>query len=389
MNLKFTFFLLLASLFFCPLHAQPGFQIGTLEQMQSEILEEERQLLIYLPQKAKDNPALKFPVLYVLDGESYFHSFTGAVSHLSETNGNAIIPEMIVVAIVNVDRNRDFSPTEDPNSRFEHTGGAPAFTRFLLEELIPYVDKNYPTAPYKILAGHSLGGVETIYTLINHPNSFNAYLALDPAIWWDNEVLTKQLPQLWEVGELNHPKLFLAMANSLPPGMNTVEAMKDTTPGSLGFRSIENFRRALTLPGNPLQWQCQYYPKDNHGSVTLPAMLDGLRYLFPYYKRPSFVILDKGSPAKLENHYLRVSREMGYAIPPPERSVVGLAWRARVLDQNAELGLAFLKMGDRYWPESIELHYQWGEYYTELGEAEKAEAAFLKAKALEEQAKPQ
>jgi len=379
--------LLLVSIFsHSPTFAQ-SFGIGSVDAISSEVLGEDRQLLIYLPLKAQENPQMKFPVLYVLDGENYFHSFTGAVSHLSETNGNAIIPDMIVVALVNVDRNRDFSPTEDPNSRFANTGGAAKFTRFLLKELIPYIDGQYPTAPYRLLVGHSLGGLEVIYTLINHPESFNAYLALDPAIWWDNEVLTKQLPQPWEQEELSRRKLFLAMANSLPPGMNTIEAMQDSSNGSIGFRSVEHFRRELTRDANPLDWECKYYPKESHGSVTLPALLDGLRFTFPYYKRPSFVVLDENSPAKLESHYLRVSREMGYDIPPPERSLLGLAWRARVLDQNASLGLAFLKLAEKYWPESIDLHYQWAEHHTEKGETEKAETAFAKAKALEEAAK--
>src|SRR6476660_6087335 len=138
----------------------PGqISIGIKDSVYSKILNETRELWVYMPESAKSNPEHKFPVAFLLDGETYFHSFTGEVSHLSEVNGNAIIPDMIVVGIINRNRMFDLSPGHDSTFNIQPNGGGEKFTMFIEKELIPYMDKHYPTAPYRMLAGHSLGGI--------------------------------------------------------------------------------------------------------------------------------------------------------------------------------------------------------------------------------------
>jgi predicted alpha/beta superfamily hydrolase len=164
--------------------------IGRTDSLYSDILKEERKLLVSLPgDNNNDDPrdtSKRYPVLYLLDGDSHFHSVTGILDQLTR---NGLCPPMIVVAIPNTDRSRDLTPTHSlklPDGTeqdfLKTTGGAENFTTFIEKELIPYVDSHYGTRPYRVLTGHSFGGLFAINTLINHPDIFNAYVAIDPSM---------------------------------------------------------------------------------------------------------------------------------------------------------------------------------------------------------------
>ena len=156
--------------------------IGERITISSKILNEDRQILVRLPQDYEYS-AKKFPVLYVLDGEFFFYQAIGAVQFLSECSYiyNNPIPEMIIVAIINIDRNRDYTPTYAPNQLgslyYPTSGKADKFLEFLEKELIPEIDIRYRTQSFRALAGWSFGGLFTVHTFINNPELFSAYLA--------------------------------------------------------------------------------------------------------------------------------------------------------------------------------------------------------------------
>ena len=128
-----------------------------------------------------------YPVLYLLDGGTHFHHASGIVQFLA---GQGLMPEMIVVAVINVDRTRDFSPThveERPT-----TGGAGKFISFMEEELMTFVDRNYRTSPFDILVGHSFGGTFATYALLEKPDLFNAYIAISPYMMYDNDYVVRE-----------------------------------------------------------------------------------------------------------------------------------------------------------------------------------------------------
>ncbi len=148
--------------------------LGEKITIHSKILNEDRIILISLPDNYTDTDR-KIPVLYVLDGNIHFRQASGAADYMRR---QGLAPEMIVVAVTNVDRNRDFSPVH--SDRIPTSGGAEKFHNFLKKELISYVDKNYRASKYKILMGHSLGGVFATYSLLEYTNVFDAYIAVSP-----------------------------------------------------------------------------------------------------------------------------------------------------------------------------------------------------------------
>ena len=148
------------------------------------------------------NSRQRFPVLYLLDGDAHFNSVVGMIQQLSQVNGNTIVPEMIVVAIPNTDRTRDLTPTHvesDPpmmdSAGSKTSGGGENFAAFLQKELIPHVDSSYLTQPFRVLIGHSFGGLTVMNILTNHSKMFNAYIAIDPSMWYDKERFLKTTQQ--------------------------------------------------------------------------------------------------------------------------------------------------------------------------------------------------
>jgi predicted alpha/beta superfamily hydrolase len=165
------------------------FTIGEKVRIHSDILDEDRDILIYLPQDYGKSDE-KYPVLYLLDGEWHFIHTSGIVQFLARPRVEKT-PKMMVVAVVNTSRGRDFSPGTWPGYR-SYTGGADDFIRFLKNELIPFIDKNYRSQTTKILTGHSLAGTFTLYTFLTQPEIFNAYIALSPCLFWHNRFMLKK-----------------------------------------------------------------------------------------------------------------------------------------------------------------------------------------------------
>lgn len=190
-------------------------EIGEIKTLQSAQLKEKREYWIYLPNHYSDEKykSQKFPVIYLLDGEKYFHVISGIVENLS-AGYYPQMPECIVVGIKNSNRSRDLTPTADSSYNYT-SGGAKEFENFITLELLPEINKNYRTLNYNMLFGHSFGGLFTINTLLNKPKSFNAYIAIDPSLWWDDKFVIKEADSLLSSINFNKRTLFFAKANSI------------------------------------------------------------------------------------------------------------------------------------------------------------------------------
>jgi uncharacterized protein len=158
------------------------------------------------------------------------------IQQLSYASGNTVLPEMIVVGILNTDRTRDLTPTHSTSSAFGQTpemlknsGGADNFLAFIEKELMPYIDTTYPVAPYKMLVGHSFGGLFAMHTLLNKPQLFNSYIAIDPSLWWDDQALAKKAITALQQNAFPAKPFYLAIANVLKTKDDIKKIEKDTT----------------------------------------------------------------------------------------------------------------------------------------------------------------
>jgi hypothetical protein len=317
----------------------------------------------------------------------------GMIQQLSEVNGNTLCPEMIIVGIPNTDRIRDLTTTHVSaapymDSNFVKTsGGGEKFTLFLEKELMPHIDSIYPTAPYRMLIGHSFGGLMVINTLINHTNLFNSYLAIDPSLWWDNQKLLKQADKVLHEKKFDGKTLFLAVANTMEPGMDTLHVRRDTAVSTLHIRSILQFENVLKgTPGNGLRWSWKYYNEDEHNSVPLIAEYDAVRFIFNYYKPPSFGnLLDSSfhGDSALIAHFKSVSTQMGYTLAPPEPIVNQLGY-VFLQHKMFSRSYSFFQMNITNYPNSFNVYDSMGDYYDANGDKQKAIQSYTKALSLKD-----
>lgn len=146
-------------------------QVATV-RIQSKLLGETRTLHVSVPPNYRI-ARQRYPVVYLLDGQvrAFFDLTVAAANYdlLGDMRDYAI-PSQIVVGIEQGDRGADLARNGE------------LFTRFIVEELIPYVDREYRTVPYRTLIGHSLGGRFALETFCRAPDVFPAVVAISASI---------------------------------------------------------------------------------------------------------------------------------------------------------------------------------------------------------------
>jgi predicted alpha/beta superfamily hydrolase len=365
--------------------------IGTTDTIHSNILQENRKLLIYMPSGASSNPksSVRYPVVYLLDGEAFFHSFTGMDEYLSSTGK---MPEMIVVGIVNTDRIKDLTPTHsvywsdgEKDEKALHTsGGGEKFISFVQNEVIPHIEITYPTAPYRMLVGHSLGGLTVVNALINHSSLFNSYVAIDPSVWWDNRTLMNKADHVLAQANYTGRSLFYASANTMNKNMDTLRIMKDTANANVHVRDNLQFRTLLQkTKATHLAWQWKYYPEDNHPSVPLIASYDALRFLFKNYELPKEMNDPSLTAEYIKIHYQNVSKLMGYEVKPSERTINLLGYGC-LSNKQYNQAYSFFKMNTDNYPQSFNVYDSIGDYYLATSDKKNAVTVFTIALSLKD-----
>lgn len=164
-------------------------KIGIRDSLLSTQLNEKREFSIYLPPNYYTSKTQEFPVLYILDGDYNFRYVSG----LLELEGGISerIPQMILVAISGKGSETYRKNCKPSIEGVEDKGNAEDVVKFLTKELIPYINSHYKTNNFNILSGHSVGGIFVINTALNHPQLFDQYIAISPALWWENNALNK------------------------------------------------------------------------------------------------------------------------------------------------------------------------------------------------------
>jgi predicted alpha/beta superfamily hydrolase len=371
--------------------------IGKIITIDSKILGEQRKIMVFVPHNDYGPGASgqRFPVVYLLDGDAHFSSVMGMMQQLSDVNGNTVLPGMILVGIINTDRLRDLTPTHaatgynGDSASVRNSGGGEAFISFIGKELIPYIDSVYPTAPYRTLIGHSLGGLTVINTLIHHPQLFNAYLAIDPSMWWDKQKLLKQADTALAGHTFTGKTLYLGIANTMPQGMDTARVRTDTAKTTIHIRSILALTDALKRnPQNGLRWNYKYYDGDNHGSVPLISEYDGSRFIFNYFSSPLLGrIFDTSTTAAwavaaLRDHYKTISGQMGYTVPPPIDYVNEMGYNC-LQNKMPEKAHALFQLNIDNYPANGNVYDSMGDYYAGMGDKQKAIDFYTKAYAID------
>lgn len=353
--------------------AQPAPGTAKRITLKSAVLGEERIVLVRTPAGYETNK-LSYPVLYMTDGDGHMGHTASTIEFLTQ---NGRIPDLIVVGVTNTDRTRDLTPAKSSAKnaagelQFPTSGGADNFLKFFETELIPEIEKQYRTQPYRIFAGHSLGGLFAIHTMIAKPGLFNSYVAVSPSLQWENGEALKRAEDFLKNQKELKVTLYVSLGHE---------------PGAIG-ESYEKFTQLLAKTSiKGFEWQAEHMTDEDHGSVVLRSHYSGLRKVYEGWQ-PARDLNSGAVPGGLkaaDAHYKKLSEKFNYSIPVPENLINQMGYQF-LFDAKPEEAIAVFKANVERYPQSANVYDSLAEAYERGGRIDLAAPLYDKARILSEQ----
>ncbi|HMK06248.1 MAG TPA: alpha/beta hydrolase-fold protein [Flavobacterium sp.] len=358
--------LFLLSAFVCAvsMHSQ---KITTL--VSSPRLNENREITIGLPASYEKNPTKKYPLLVLLDGDYLFDPFQGALNYGAYWDD---IPEMIIVGISQNKNNE-----RDIDCAVDQTTGLPAesgekFFEFISMGVIPYVEKKYRVAPFKMIAGHDVTAGFMNFYLYKEQPLFNAYISLSPEL----------APGMEE----HIPERLAAIEKPLFYYQSTSDG--DVKKMQTRIRALDAAVKAAKKPS--LNYGFDDFKGASHYSLVLHSIPDALYQFFAAYQPISnteftekIAILPSGYVDYLVNKYDVLEKALFMKVPIRINDFKAI--EAAIL-KNKAYG-EFEKLADlakKNYPKSMLADYELGTMYEKTGDYKKAVKAFQTAYQKEE-----
>ena len=234
---------------------------GRLDSIESRILNQRRYIQVFMPANYKQGSREKYDVLYVLDGGNWNTGLVERTQRFLEAEGYT--PPTLIVSVIGIDRNRELTPTQLDN--WKYSGGGDDFLGFIKNELIPHIDRMYPSNGDNTLWGHSLSGMFAVYAMLKEPTLFKSIIAADPSIWWDRSLVAKIASE---------------RLSSLA-GKNTTLYVSARAGSVMHEMRIDTLETVLKQHApSDLSWKVAVYPEESHSSIRLKTTYDGLKFAY-------------------------------------------------------------------------------------------------------------
>jgi predicted alpha/beta superfamily hydrolase len=345
------------------------FSQKTIQQFDSNKLGETREITIGLPASYEKNPTKRYPVLILLDGDYLFDPFYGALSYGAYWDD---LPETIIVGIT---QNKNDERTQD--SSYDATAGVPSgkgaqFFEFVGGELLPYLEKKYRIAPFRIIAGHDTTAAYLNFFLYKDVPLFNAYISLSPELAPDMENRIAE-----KLSNLKQPIFYYQST-----GDGDVKKLQEP---------IKSLDQNMKLVTNPLiNYKFDNFKGASHYSLVLYSIPNALYQFFDSYKPISsteytekIAMLQAGYVDYLTNRYAMLSKNLGLKIPIRINDFKAI--EAAILKNKAYPELDKLSdLAKKNYPKSMLADYELGLMYEKTGDAKKAAKSYQTASQLEE-----
>ncbi len=320
---------------------------GKTIKLNSKALGEERVISVYLP-TGYEQGSQNYPVLYLLDGRAHFRHATSAVEYLSVRGS---IPQMIVVAVHNIDRTRDFSPVPDKNR--PNTGGASKFLSFLSDELSKHIQKNYRVSDFAILFGHSFGGTFTNYALIEKPELFDGYIAVSPYLMYADNHMVKESQNKLKAKYNKQKFWYMSVGNE-----------------QNYFEPLDEFTKAVkTKSGDAIKFKYDKFESENHGTTPYLSAFYGLKFIFSDWQL-SQEVFNKGLTA-VDEHYKEISKKYGFEIATPENQINLLGYNY-LQNKDFDNAIKVFKENVKRYPKSANVYDSLGEAFEKSNKLKEA-----------------
>ncbi|MBB1504856.1 prolyl oligopeptidase family serine peptidase [Pseudoalteromonas sp. SG41-1] len=276
--------------------------------IKSAVLNEERTVTVQLPKSYQAEPNKVYPVIYRLDGAGNIPLASAVIERLQNDNR---APEVIIVAIESTNRLRDFYPTvnKEPQGPVGEGGGAAKFLAFFEQELIPFINKNYRTHDFRVIAGASAGGVFALYALQANPELFQAHIAYSPAVWWNYGASAKST------------KSFIANTKELN---NYVYTNIGEEAGIMRERYDELQQSLQSHKVQGLRFFSDAFAGISHNLTSAAGAFNAYYNLFLPKQMPISAL--SNDVASIDAYYQNLSQQWGEQIAPPDRAVRSLGY---------------------------------------------------------------
>ncbi len=350
------------------------YQVGVSDSLYSEILAEQREIFVQVPDSYNATTNRKYPVVFVLDGGVFLPN----VQMVLDVYSGGFMPEMVVVGISNrQNRIRDLT-TSKATTLYgrpfdQESGEADKFIGFIEQELIPHIVENYPVTNYRTLVGHSHGGLFTIYALLKHPNLFQNYLSIDPSLYWDNQQLLKEAPSRLQNEVLSGKSLYFSLSGQLHnqnPEITIDNVMDDESESTLFARSnieLKNLLEKNKENGLLVEWE--FFENDLHGTIPFPSIRNGLIALFEWFQMENTNKFNSPeTPANELNEIIqyratKLQGHFGYPVPPyPEDLLTVLGYMSMDTGQM-EKSKMFFDFTIEYYPSSANAYDSMADFF--------------------------
>jgi len=229
----------------------------------SQKLNEDRQFTIALPESYTSNKTKKYPIVLLLDGDYLFDPFHGALSYGAYWDD---IPEVIIVGISQNQKDERFTDCGVDQETGLPDAKGELFYEFIGQELIPFLEKSYRIAPFKIIAGHDVTAGFLNFFLYKDQPIFNAYISLSPQF---PVSMQETIPD--RLAALNQ-QLFYYHATA----EGDIKSIKEKT--------IKLDVAVAELKKSNLNYHFDNFPNASHYSLVLYAIPNALYHIFGIYQ---------------------------------------------------------------------------------------------------------
>jgi len=238
-------------------------------RIESKQVGEIRTINVWTPSSYRDGNE-KFHVLYMADG-GIKEDFPHIANTISKLIAEKSIPPIILVGIENTERGRDltgYSESEYDAQYCPLTDGAKNFRAFITQELVTEINNKYRTSKKKGIIGESLSGLFVMETFMEHPESFDFYIAFDPSLWWNDYYLIRNAKDIFRKFPDKEVKLWFA-------GSGAEDISKHTTKLT---EILEN-----NSP-DKLKWKYSNEPDEKHNTIFRATKEKALNWMFSELK---------------------------------------------------------------------------------------------------------
>lgn len=339
------------------------------DTISSKRLNEDREIIIGLPPSYDKHPNQKYPVLVLLDGDFLFDAFQGALSYANYWDD---LPEVIIVGISqNKNNERETDCAVDQKNGLPTEKGE-AFFEFIGLELLPYIEKKYRTAPFKMIAGLDItAGFLNCYLYKDIP-LFDAYISMSPELPTGME---EQLPD--RLAAIQKPIFYYHSS-----GDGDMKKMRKR------ILALDEVAKKINKPS--LNYRFDDFKGASHYSLVLNSIPSALYQIFSVYQPISttefnekIAVLNSGYVDYLIQKYDVI--EKSFALKLPIRLNDFKAIEAAILKNKAYPEFEKLaQLAKKSYPKSMLADYQMGQMYEKKGETAKAVKSYMMAYQREE-----